>query len=414
MADVKSPNDIPEMDYSSLSDAELIELEKQYETEYIRYNTFQMAEKILLNSLYGALGTQYFRYYNLALAESVTNSGKLSIRWIERKLNELIDKYAGLKKDRIVLIDTDSVVLDLEDIVNKYCPDKSRIEKLEYINALGEKVINPFIEKSYQELAEYMNAYEQKMHMKRENVINTMISCEKKQYIMEVFDSEGVRYSLENPYMKIMGLELVKSSTPRIVRDSLKASTKILLHQTEKDLQNYVKAEKTKFKKHTIEDIAFPRGVSNISSFLRTYWEDALKGEGNPEEKAKIKSKLEVDKKAKGISSSACIKGTPFHVRASVVYNLMLDRYGLSNVYKKIVDGDKIKLVCLKPQNPIGEEWIAFTDSLPKEFGLEKYVDYDTMFAKAFESSLKKMSGTLGWSIKPKNDLNDLFGMYPM
>jgi len=402
--EVNDVSEIPEMDYSSMSTEDLKRLEAEYETDYIRYNIFQLAEKNLLNSLYGALGAQAFRYYDLALAESVTNSGKLSIKWIERKLNEKINDVTGEEKDRVVLIDTDSTVLDLYDVVKKFCPESaSRVEKLEYINRLGEKVINPYIDKSYKELADYMNAYEQKMQMKRENVINTMVSCAAKSYVMEVFDSEGVRYTLEDPYMKIMGLAMVKSSTPKIVRQALRDCTKILLHGTEREMQEAVKKMKKEFMKHTVEEIAFPRGVSNMGIFSLDYWQERYRLAESEEEKKNI-----LETKING-ASEYCVKGTPFHVKASWLFNNLVDKHGLGNVYKKIEDGEKIRFVYLKPNNPTKEQAIAFQDRLPEEFGLHKYVDYDVMFAKAFESALESMTDALGWSIHPKNTLDDFF-----
>lgn len=390
------------IDYSKLSTDELLKLEKEYKDAYQRYNTLQLAQKILLNSLYGSLGNTAFRYFDIDLATSITISGRLSIKWIERKLNELISKKTGKEKDRVVMIDTDSVVLDLEDLVKKMCPETLlRERKLDFLNEYGEKVLNPYIDFCYKELAEYMNAFQQKMHMKRENIINTMINFAAKSYVMEVYDSEGVRYTLENPKLKIMGMVLVKASTPKVIRTALKTALPILLHKSEEEIQEYIKNFKKEFKKFSIEEIAFPRSVNNLSTFSREYWEEKLKT-------AKLKNEKEIAMNRLAEPSEIYTKGTPIHVKSSLVYNKMIETCGLEKTRKKIVDGDKIKFVYLKV-NPTHEKSIAFVDDLPKEFGLDKYVDYDMMFEKTFLSPITDMCEPLHWSTEKKNTLDFLF-----
>lgn len=391
-----------EKDYSKLSSKELLKLEKEYRNTYKRLDTLQLAQKILLNSMYGSLGNTAFRYFDLNLATSITTSGKLSIKWIERKLNELVSKKTGIIKDRVVMIDTDSVVVDLEDLVNKYCPkDFSREQKLKFLMEYGEKVITPYIQYCYKELADYMNAYQQKMNMKRENAINAMINLAAKSYVMEVYDSEGVRYTLDNPKMKIMGMVLVKSSTPKVIRDALKGALPILLHGTEEDLQDYIQNFKKEFKKFSVEEIAFPRSANGISTFTRSYWEDKLKLARTKEEKELAMNRLSEP-------SQIYTKGTPIHVKSALIYNTLLEKFGIEKLRKKILDGEKIKFIYLKP-NPSHEKCIGFQETLPDEFGLKDFVDYDMMFEKTFLSPITDMCKPLGWSVEKKNDLSSLF-----
>ena len=392
-----------EVDYSNLSTDELLKLEREYKNTYQRYNTLQLAEKILLNSLYGGMGNVAFRYFDLSFATSITVSGKLAIKWIERKLNELISKKTGITKDRVVMIDTDSVVLELKDLVDKICPPNlSREKKLDFLDEYAEKVLNPYIEHCYTELAEYMNSYQQKMHMKRENIVSSMINVAAKSYVMEVYNSEGVQYTLDNPKMKIMGLTMVKSSTPKVIRGALKKSLPICLNKTEKDLQNYISEIKKGFKKYSVEEIAFPRGVNNISTFTRSYWKDKLMSMDRMEQNI-AKDKL-------SDPSEIYVKGTPIHVKASLIYNHLIEKYGLEKERKKIVDGDKIKFLYLKP-NPTHEKCIAFLgdETLPKEFGLNEYVDYDMMFEKTFLESVKGLADALKWNTEKKCTLEDFF-----
>ena len=395
--------DNQEVNLEQLTDEQLKLLEKQLSNDAAKFNSMQMAQKILLNSLYGALGTNSFRYFDLNLASSVTTSGQHAIKWIERKLNELIDAKVGIKKDRIVLIDTDSVVIDLEDFVNKYCPPQtSREGKLKFIDKFGSAVLNPYIEASYAELADYMNAYEPRLKMKRENIINTMVSVAAKSYVMEVYNSEGVQYTLDDPYMKIMGLQLVKSSTPQVMRDALRDALPIMLHGTEHDMQDYVKNVREKFNNFTVEQIAAPCGITSLSKYDKKVLLKLVKHTTDQDKRKEILDAVDTD-------SSFYVKKTPVHVKGSLIYNHLLSQYGLTQQRRAIGDGDKVKYVYLKSPNPIREECIAFQDSLPEEFGLHKYVDYNRMFEKTFVSFLKKMIDPLKWSTERQANLLDWF-----
>lgn len=352
--------------------------------------------------MYGALGNNSFRYFNLSLASSVTTSGRQAIRWIERKLNELLDAKTGIPKDRVVLIDTDSVVLDLEDLVKQHCPETfTREQKLKFLDVVGEKVLHPYIAKSYDELGDYMNAFQHKFKMKRENIINSMVSVAKKAYVMEVYNSEGVQYTLENPYMKIMGLQLVKSSMPGVVRDSLRNALPIMLHGTESDMQKYIVEQREVFRSFTAEQIAFPRGISNIKKYEPQAVKRAMQLMDDDSAK---KAKDSIER-----GTDAYILGTPIHVRASLVHNKLVDQLKLNGERQKIVDGDKVKFVYLVEPNPIHENAIAFQETLPEQFDVRKYIDYETMFEKSFLSTIEKMIEPLGWKTEKQNTLEDWF-----
>lgn len=363
---------------------QMIKVKQEYEKtkdenlkkEISRLNNLQMAMKILLNSAYGACGNAYFRYFDMRIAEGITISGQLSIRWIANKLNELFNKTLKTEDvDRIVLIDTDSVVLTLEDLIEKVCPNKTTEEKIAYMDKIAEEIVQPFLDKSYQELADYMNAYEQKMQMKRENLVDTMISVSKKRYVMSVHNSEGVQY--KEPQLKIMGLQMVKSSTPSVIRDKLKDSLNTILRGTEADVQQYCAQFKEEFKAFSPAEIAFPRGISDVSKYHS--------------------------------ASTIYNKGTPIHVRGALLYNHHLKKMGLSKKYPLIQEGDKIKFLYLKTPNPMHEDAIAFVDKLPDEFKLTEYIDYDKMYEKTFEDAVQNIVDSLGWSTEQKATLEDWF-----
>jgi DNA polymerase elongation subunit (family B) len=343
--------------------------------EISRLNNLQMAMKIALNSAYGAMGNQYFRYFDIRMAEGITTSGQLSIRWMANKLNAFLNKTLKTEgKDFVVAIDTDSIYLTLEDLIEKICEGKSTEQKIKTMDKICEEVFQPFIDQGYQELADYMNAFGQKMQMKREVLADKAIWTAKKRYIINVHNSEGVQYA--KPKIKVMGLEMVKSSTPAVIRDKLKDSLQVILHGNEKDLHEYVMNFKKEFEKMPVEEIAFPRSCNGLKQYA-----------GSP----------------------IYTKGTPIQVRAALLYNHHLKRLGLDKKYQAIRDGDKIKFVYLRTPNPIQEDVIAFSQQLPKQLELESYIDYDKQFEKVFLDALQIVIESLGWKTQEESSLEDFF-----
>ena len=364
---------------------QMLKVEQEYQNdkskkhllkEISRLNNLQMAMKIALNSAYGAMGNQYFRYFDLRMAEGITTSGQLSIRWMANKLNAFLNKTLKTEgKDFIVAIDTDSIYLTLEDLVEHTCVGKTTEQKIKYMDKICEDIFQPFIDKGYQELSEYMNAYSQKMQMKREVLADKGIWTAKKRYILNVHNSEGVQFA--QPKIKVMGLEMVKSSTPAVIRDKLRDSISVILLGEEKALHKYVTEFRTEFDKMPIADIAFPRGVNGMKQYA-----------GSP------------------IYS----KGTPIHVRGALLYNHYVKKMGLEKKYQSIRDGDKIKFVYVQKPNPFQEDVIAFSQELPKEFNISTYIDYDKMFEKVFLDALQIVIQPLGWKTQEESSLEDFFG----
>jgi DNA polymerase elongation subunit (family B) len=358
-----------EQEYEHNKDPQLVK-------DISRLKNLQMAMKIALNSAYGAIGNKYFRYYDLRIAEGITISGQLSIRWMANKLNGFMNKTLKTEdKDYVIAIDTDSIYLTLEDLVEKICAGKSTEDKIKFMDKTCEQVIQPFIDGGYQELAEYMNAYAQKMQMKREVLADKAIWVAKKRYVLNVHNSEGVQYA--KPKIKVMGLEMVKSSTPAVVRTKLKDALEVILHQDQASLQAFVREFKTKFASLSVADVAFPRSVSSLKEYS-----------GTPIYK----------------------KGTPIQVRGALLFNHYLKMKGLTRKYEPITNGNKIKFVYLKTPNPINENVIAFNNVLPKEFGLDEYINYDLQFEKVFLDALQIVIEPLGWHAEEKASLESFFG----
>jgi DNA polymerase elongation subunit (family B) len=351
----------------------------QLEKDIAKYNNFQMARKIALNSCYGAIGNQYFRFFKLANAEAITLSGQTSIRWIENKVNGYLNNLLQTEKvDYVIASDTDSIYINFGPVVNKFLSTKSgdKAAVVTLLNKVCEEKLEPFIETSYQELATYVNAYDQKMQMKRENIADRGIWTAKKRYILNVWDSEGVRYS--EPKLKIMGIEAVKSSTPAPCRKMIKDALKLMMNGTEDDVIKFIDESRKVFNKLPPEEIAFPRSVSDV-------------------------------KKHKS-HSTIYAKGSPIHVRGALLYNHYIKELGLTNKYSEINNGEKIKFIYLKKANPIRENVISFISDFPREIGVDKYIDYELQFNKAFLEPLKTILDAIGWNVEKTVNLELFFG----
>ena len=343
-----------------------------------KYNNIQMARKIQLNSAYGAIGNQYFRYFRIENAEAITLSGQVAIRWIENKMNYFLNNILKTEKhDYVVASDTDSIYLNLGPLVNKvFSGANHATEKIvDALDKFCETKIQKFIDDSYQELADYVNAYQQKMKMKRETIADKGIWTAKKRYILNAWDIEGVRY--HEPKMKIMGIESVKSSTPSFYRDKLAKAFKIIMKGNNDDVINFIENVRDETKKQDIANIAFPRGANNITKYTGT--------------------------------NTLYMKSTPIAVRGAILYNHYIKHYNVSHKYQTINPGDKIKFVYLKTPNHIGENVIAFHQELPTEFRLDKYIDYDLQFEKAFLDPLKVVLDCIGWKSEKMISLESFF-----
>ena len=343
-----------------------------------KYNNIQMARKIQLNSAYGAIGNEYFRYFRIENAEAITLSGQLSIRWIEKKMNEYLNRILKTgDKDYVIAIDTDSIYLNLGDLVQsvfkgRKAPDEKIVE---FLDKICQVELEPFIESCYEELAKYVNAYEQKMNMKRENIANRGFWTVKKRYVLNVWDSEGVRY--KQPKMKICGMETQRSSTPSYFRDKLYESYKIIINGTNDDLIAFIEKIKNHSKKQSYIDVASPRSCNNLE---------------------KYKSNSSIYKSA-----------TPIAVRGALLYNYYVKQHKITNRFPLIQEGEKIKFIYLKTPNPIGENVISFFQSIPPEFGLEKYIDYTLQFEKSFLEPLKSVLECIGWDYQRRGSLTSFF-----
>ena len=347
------------------------------EKEISRYHNIQWARKIALNSAYGAIGNQYFRYYDVRQASGITTAGQFIIRFIENKMNEYLNdvmKTQG-KTDYVVASDTDSIYVVLDKLVEKTCQGKTDDQIVNFLSKVCDNKLEPYIEKCFDDLSRYTNAYKNAMVMKREVISNKAIWVAKKRYMMNVLDEEGVR--LSKPKMKIMGIEAVKSSTPQVCRGKIKEAINIVMTKDEKSLQDFIKDFKKDYFKLSAEQVSFPRSCNNLKKYRS--------------------------------SKDIFIKGSPIQVKGALIYNYNIKRMGLQNKYPYIQEGDKIKFVKLLEQNPFRFDVISYITKLPPEFKLQECVDYEVQFQKTFLDPMRFILEAIGWQSEKQATLEDFF-----
>jgi DNA polymerase elongation subunit (family B) len=364
----------------------MLEYKKQYEKTptpeleslISKYNNLQMAMKICLNSAYGACSNEWFMFFSMELAEAITYAGQLSIQWIEVYLNRYLNKILNTSnKDYIIAMDTDSCYIELEELVNQIYKNKQPeiTTIIDTIDKFVREGLDPEIDKSYVKLAEYVHAYDNMMHMKRESIADVGLWKAKKHYALNVYDKEGVRY--KEPKIEIKGIKAVQSSTPAICRDVIKETIEIILRGTKEQLIDRVDSFEKEFRNASFEEIAKTSSVSDLDKYHD--------------------------------SVNIYTKGTPSHVKGALIYNRLLKDKNLEKKYLTIKNGNKIKTCYLTLPNSIKEEVLSVANRLPSELGLEKYIDYDKQYETQFFKTVNELSLIVGWDLRNTNSLEAFF-----
>jgi DNA polymerase elongation subunit (family B) len=341
-----------------------------------KYNNMQMARKIAINAAYGALSNEYCLWFQIELAEAITYSGQLVIKYIGIRLNEYLNKlFKTNNLDYIIAQDTDSCYLTFDRLIELIMPGETNKSKIvDFLVKVTEEKINPFIEKCYEDLKTYTNAYEQKMSMKTESISDFGIWKAKKRYALNVYWDEGVKY--EEPKLKIRGIEAVQSTTPAICRDAIKKCLTLMLSDNKEELYKFVDQFKAEFKASSFEAVATTTGVHELNKY-------------------------------NGGEKSIYAKGTPIHVRASLLYNYYTKKEKIDDIYQKIMAGDKMKYCYMKLPNPVKENVFGIFNKLPPELKLEKYIDYNRQFEAEFINPVNSIAKILGWDIQHKENIRE-------
>jgi DNA polymerase elongation subunit (family B) len=349
---------------------------KFYEKESTKRYNQEQAIKILMNSLYGAMSNEFFRYYDIRIAESITITGQLTIQWAEKRINQYLNKLLKTNDtDYVIAIDTDSLYINFGPLVRKILGDEVDIMKgVEFLDKVCQEKISPILADGYKELKDYLQAPIQKISMKREIIADKGIWTGKKHYILNVHNSEGVQYA--EPKLKMKGIEAVKSSTPAACRKHIKEALVVIMNNDESELQKFVQDFRDKFMELPFEEVAFPRGVKGLSKYR------------DP--------------------STIYSKGTPIHVRGALIFNTLLKKYDIKNI-APIQDGEKIKFCYLQMPNPVHDNVISCTDYLPKQFNIDKYIDREMQFEKSFLEPLKSITNVIDWRVERTASLEDFF-----
>jgi DNA polymerase elongation subunit (family B) len=365
---------------------QMIEAKKAFELEgankvqltkdVARFNNLQMAKKIQLNSGYGALANIWNRWFKREFAEGITASAQLTTRWIEIKLNEKLNKMFKTDNfDYVIACDTDSVYIKADKFISLAGKEMDTQQTVSYLDKVCEQLLEPFIDKKYEELAQYVNAFDQKMKMKREAIANKAIWTAKKRYILNVYNLEGVAYA--KPKLKMQGIEAIRTSTPAVCRGAIKEALEVIMNKNEEDLQKYIADFRVEFSSMPFEQVAFPRSVKDLDKY----------------------------KDATMIYS----KGTPINVKGALIFNHALKKTKLDKKYELVSNGQKIKYSYMKTPNPHQCSVISCPDKLPPELGMDKYIDHDMQFDKSFLEPIKTIVGAIGWEVEKRATLDQWF-----
>lgn len=341
-----------------------------------KFDLQQLAFKSQLVACYGAFGQSAFRYYQVSIAEAITTSGRLALQWSERKMNEFLYNTTKITKAYILYGDTDSIWVNFEDIVKKYVPASFGLNKTaDFLDEYIKVKVQPYLTDVFNELCDLTNGMASKLHFKREKICNVAVFKKKKRYFANVIDSEGVRY--DPPSLKVTGMESIRTNISVIYRKAFHDLYDIICNKTNKDAIEYLEKFKPIFMNSEPKDIAIPKSMNDIDKYAD--------------------------------HDTIYIKGATIQARSALLFNHYISKMKLDKKYEKIVNGEKIKTIYLKLPNPINENSIAFITTLPEEFGLEKYIDYETQWYKAFLKAVEDLFKIVGWNVKEQVDVASFF-----
>lgn len=334
--------------------------------------TTQLGIKVgILNSLYGAISTPYFRLYNLRIAEAITACGRHILKDSARYINDYLNNKCNTNSDFVLYQDTDSMFLGLgkyiesnKDLHSKFSTLKSNKEKVDFILKLCkeiEKVVNDYSLNVIQK--QHFNSQEKDytINWKQEIVCPSILLVQKKKYGCWVVNEEGK----EVDKIKVTGLDIIRSETSKPIKAMLKSvMTSVLKNEDDNKIRSEIRKHITDIRNLPIEDVSANVSVNNIKKY---------------------------------ITDDGPIKGTPWHVKGVYTHQVLVKKFGLEDRYQEVVEGDKSKIIYLKP-NSYGFETITYSSKYPKELKCIK-PDIEKMIEKFF---VKK----IGMLLEPCNKMS--------
>lgn len=388
---------MPQQVFSDLTNEELIKVHLETLKNVSKLDNAQQAKKIQQNALYGALSNEHFRFFDIRLAEAVTQTGQLTIRWVEKRVNQYINTLVGTTGvNYVIAVDTDSVYLELARLVEMWQEKEPTLSHTDIVNKIdhfAKTELAVVIEKAFNELAAKLGV-KNRVEMKREAIADAGFWTGKKRYALNMIDLEGVRFT--EPKMKIMGLEVARSTTPSFFRERLKQLYKIVLTKTKEDVIAFIEQTRLDTYKQHYSLISFTRGVSDVAKYDTSQsekWHSTV----NVDKNGKETSRFKTDDETGEILLYAA--KTPIHVRGALIFNNLVHKLGLEKTVQLIKEGDKVKFCYLKLPNQTRENVISFPEFIPPEMGLDKHIDYDTQFEKGFLAPAMIVTDACRWAV---------------
>lgn len=368
----KTVLDYTDSELESLSNDELLKLKEEAIFGADNAHTGQLSKKYLINALYGANANKFFPLYNPEIAASITANGRYFIKKVANYVEAALQKVLPSNKPYCVYGDTDSDYFQVEPIVKQYQkkhPEATTDDCVDFVDVLFEKVIQPAIDKGIEDAVYDLNAFDRsRIQAKKELVADKAIWCAKKKYLARVLEDEGARFPVDNPHIKVMGLELAKSTTPSWVKKKLNYATGILFDKSESELRKWINDEvKPEYTDAPMVEISQVGAASRLDYDLN---------QGS----------------------------VPILSRAAIVYNNFITENNLENEFSPIEPSNKFKYIRLCTPNPLRSDVCAYLDGKFAEKYLRKYVDYDEMFDKSFLKPLQLMCEGMGYDLFRKSE----------
>lgn len=380
-----------------MTDQELLEKFHHVQLQLGELYNKQKALKILLNSYYGATGFPGFRWYDLRMSTSVTLGGQVGIKIAANAVDAHLHTICPDTPSACIGGDTDSFYVNFGPYA-----EKLGLTTVDQISDYIKDVLEPIIEESMKKYFDYMNHFEFCLNFKREVIAESGFFLDKKKrYAMLVKDSEGVRFN--EPELKVVGLELLRSSTPAAVKPWLEEAILVILDNDRHKLVRWLKDKREAYEKLPIEEISQNSSVSNISKYLSPIYDDynQITGYKVIKPTTRIRDVKTGEEKDRGL-------GIPINSMAAINWNDYIARNKLDKQYQAIREGSKIKLLRLKP-NPYKYEVIGYEGYWNQDFDLTSFIDRDTMFEKTFKQYIRNITNTFAWNLDLEYTVDDIF-----